>query len=214
MRNEEEEEWNDALAEYRAPHNSWNVTRHPGCQLVGHVMVDKAPGKFVIHAESYGHDFAAHMTNLSHIVEHFSFGDKHELQDVPEELPPKFLRSLHPMDGNVYVTGELHQAYHHHMKVITTDFFCGSKVMQWTKGKCTRLFRILQNSQLSTYRRNIVPGEDSITTLYFTAHNSHLFSNQCFSDAFHISNQRSNGRMRFRQWQYHTSRNRGLGTTT
>ena len=75
VRNEEEQEWNDALTSYRAPHYSWNVTRHPGCQLSGHIMVDKAPGKFLIHAQSYGHDIAAHMTNLSHIVQHFSFGD-------------------------------------------------------------------------------------------------------------------------------------------
>ena len=51
IRNEEEEEWNEALTYYCAPRYSWNVTRHPGCTLSGHVMVDKAPGKFLIHAQ-------------------------------------------------------------------------------------------------------------------------------------------------------------------
>eukprot|EP00579_Thalassiosira_antarctica_P031173 CAMPEP_0202031546 /NCGR_PEP_ID=MMETSP0905-20130828/65073_1 /ASSEMBLY_ACC=CAM_ASM_000554 /TAXON_ID=420261 /ORGANISM="Thalassiosira antarctica, Strain CCMP982" /LENGTH=451 /DNA_ID=CAMNT_0048595389 /DNA_START=241 /DNA_END=1596 /DNA_ORIENTATION=- len=160
VRNEEEQEWNDALTSYRAPHNSWNVTRHPGCQLSGHIMVDKAPGKFLIHAQSYGHDIAAHMTNLSHIVQHFSFGDPGAQRHMEEhDLPgmsSRFVKSLHPMDENVYVTGELHQAYHHHLRVIAAEFGEGT-MFQWTREKARVVYRILQNSQLSTYRRHIVP---------------------------------------------------------
>ena len=145
---------------YRAPRNSWNVTRHPGCTIAGHVMVDKAPGKFLIHAQSYGHDIAAHMTNLSHIVHHFSFGDP-DAQTYMEErgfpgMASGFVESLRPMDGNVYVTGELHQAYHHHLRVVATEFGDG-KVFRWAGEKIRRVFRILQSSQLSLYRRHIVP---------------------------------------------------------
>lgn len=167
IRNEEEQEWNDALAYYRAPRISWNVTRHPGCTLSGHVMVDKAPGRFVIHAQSYGHDIAAHMTNLSHIVHHFSFGDP-EAQRYMEDhgfpgMTPGFVKSLRPMDENVYVTGELHQAYHHHLRVIATEFG-ESRAFQWASEKVRRVFRILQNSQLSIYRQHIVPGESRFVT--------------------------------------------------
>jgi len=163
VRNEEEEEWNDALTNYRAPAYSWNITNH-GCQISGHIMVDRAPGKFLIHAKSYGHDIAAHMTNLSHIVHHFSFGDLEaetnarrsiENNGLPG-LSSTFIKSLHPMDENVYVTRELHQAYHHHLKVVATKFGEGA-VFQWARNKAQRVFRILQNSQLSLYRRHIVP---------------------------------------------------------
>ena len=159
MRNEEEREWNDALTGYRSPWGSWNITRHPGCQLTGHIMVDRAPGKFLIHAHSYGHDMASHMTNLSHIVHHFSFGDL-DAQDYMEArrlpgLPNGVAKSLHPMDENVYVTGELHQAYHHHLRVITTDF--RGKLFNLAREKAWRVYRILHNSQLSTYRKHIVP---------------------------------------------------------
>ena len=162
VRNDEEKVWNDALTNKRAP-QSWNVTRHPGCQLSGHVMVDRAPGKFLIQAQSYGHNIAAHMTNLSHIVHHFSFGNP-EVQKYIEEglvnLPDGFANSLHPMDENVYVTDELHEAYHHHLRVVTTEFESeNNKVMRWARGSVRRVYRILQNSQLSTYRRHIVPGE-------------------------------------------------------
>lgn len=154
VRNEEEKEWNDELASYRAPQHSWNITQHPGCQLQGHIMVDKAPGKFVIHAKSFGMSIAAHMANLSHIVHHFSFGDPEAQQYMADHvvpgMPSGLVRSLHPMDENVYVTGELHQAHHHHLRVITHSF-------QWAKGEPGRFHRILQNSQLSNYRHHIVP---------------------------------------------------------
>ncbi|KAK1732437.1 endoplasmic reticulum-Golgi intermediate compartment protein [Skeletonema marinoi] len=103
IRSEEERIWNDALMRYRAPSPFFNSTRHPGCQLVGHVMVDTAPGKFLIQAQSF------------------------EAQERVENggwkgIPSKFVQSLHPLDGNVYVTSGLHQAYHHHMRVVTTEF--------------------------------------------------------------------------------------------
>mmetsp|Transcript_9915 Transcript_9915/g.20686 ORF Transcript_9915/g.20686 Transcript_9915/m.20686 type:complete len:537 (-) Transcript_9915:123-1733(-) len=159
VRNEVEQEWNDALTEHRAPRTR-NITRHPGCQISGHIMVDRAPGKFLIQAQSYGHDIAAHMTNLSHIVHHLSFGDPDSRNYIEENwasMPKGFVRSLHPMDGNVYVTGELHQAYHHHLRIITTEFDRNSKMMKWARDNARRVYRILQNSQLSTYRRHIVP---------------------------------------------------------
>jgi thiol-disulfide isomerase/thioredoxin len=160
VRNEEERQWNDALMSYRAPSPFSNTTRHPGCQLVGHVMVDTAPGKFLIQAQSFGKHFAAHMTNVSHIVHHFSFGDM-EAQEVVANsgwkgIPSKFVESLHPLDGNVYVTEGLHQAYHHHMRVVTTEFG-DSHLIKWARDKVRRVYRILSNTQLATYRTSIVP---------------------------------------------------------
>ena len=163
MRNEEEKEWNDALTKYRSPWGSWQPsTRYPGCQLTGHVMVDKAPGELYLYADSYGHDIAAHMTNLSHIVHHFSFGELDTIQYVDEQqspgVPSGFRKSLHPMDGNVYVTEQLHQAYHHYLRVIAMEFSNGH-LFQLVRQKAQRVYRILQNSQLSMYRQNIVPGK-------------------------------------------------------
>jgi hypothetical protein len=166
VRNDEEKEWNDALSKYRSPLGSWHSnTRYPGCQLTGHIMVDKAPGELLVHSQSYGHAIAAHMTNLSHIVHHFSFGEvdaiqyADEQQHLPGVLSSGLHKSLHPMDGNVYVTEQLHQAYHHHLRVIAMEFSVGNVVFKSLHEKARRVYRILQNSQLSTYRHNIVPGE-------------------------------------------------------
>merc|ERR1711957_1030887 len=163
VRNEEERVWNNDLAGYRAPHHSWNITNH-GCQLSGSIMVEKSPGKFLVHAQSYGHDIAAQLTNVSHIVHHFSFGDLEEEVGARRSMEThgllgmssRFFRSLHPMDENVYVTGELHQAYHHHLRVVATEFGDGP-MFQWARNKLPRVFRILHNSQLSLYRRHVVP---------------------------------------------------------
>eukprot|EP00986_Skeletonema_menzelii_P000978 scaffold274_cov144-Skeletonema_menzelii.AAC.1 len=161
VRNEEERIWNDALMSYRAPSPFFNTTRHPGCQLVGHIMVDSAPGKFLIQAQSFGKDFSTTLTNVSHIVHHFSFGDIEAQESVQnggwKGISSKFIQSLHPLDGNVYVTSGLHQAYHHHLRVVTTEFDFGDSLFKWVGDKVRRVYRILCNTQLSTYRTSIVP---------------------------------------------------------
>jgi len=60
------------------------------------------------------------------------------------------------MDENVYVTRELHQAYHHHLRGIAAELGKG-QVLHWAREKVLRVYRILQNSQLSTYHTHIVP---------------------------------------------------------
>jgi hypothetical protein len=74
------------------------------------------------------------MANLSHIVHHFSFGDQDAQSyfdgQCLQGLQSGFVKLLHPMDGNVYVTGEFHQAFHHHLQVIATEFGKG-KVSWW-----------------------------------------------------------------------------------
>lgn len=168
IRSDEEHEWNKALIGTRSPYGLWNVTRnHPGCQLSGHILIDKAPGKFLIHAQSFGHDIAPHMANLSHIVNHFSFGDEDAQSQFKGKLlqtgtQSGFIKSLHPMDGNVYATKELHQVYHHHLRVVATEFGDRKVVYRGAQEQSQRVYRILQNSQLSTYRQHIVQGESLV----------------------------------------------------
>ena len=71
----EHEDYARALSATRHHHQpSWVEAEHPGCQLSGFLLVDRAPGNFHIQAQSRGHDLAAHMTNVSHIINHLSFG--------------------------------------------------------------------------------------------------------------------------------------------
>jgi hypothetical protein len=67
---------------------------------------------------------------------------------VPIDLESK----IAPMDGNAYVTKDLHEAYHHYLKVVTTN------VEGLRMGpRDLKAYQIIQSSQLSYYRTDIVP---------------------------------------------------------
>jgi len=144
--------------------HSWDEGDHPGCQISGFLLVDRAPGNFHIQAQSKKHDLAAHMTNVSHIINHLSFGkpfSKYFIKEYLKNTPEGFLETTRPFDGNVYVTHHEHEAHHHYLKVITTDFE-GDKT-KWQKSnphrptEPNRAYQILQSSQLSLYQADIVP---------------------------------------------------------
>merc|ERR1711916_86562 len=47
---------------------------HPGCMVSGYILVNRVPGNFHLEARSLHHNLNAAMTNLSHVVNHLSFG--------------------------------------------------------------------------------------------------------------------------------------------
>jgi len=153
--------------------HEWSDQDHPGCQMTGFLLVDRAPGNFHIQAQSREHDLAAHMTNVSHIINHLSFGkplsDKRFMMEWGKDTPSGFFETTRPFDGNVYVTHKEHEAHHHYLKVITTDLGAVSKVVQaiskrnkpkygkYKPPEPPRAYQILQSSQLSLYKGDIIP---------------------------------------------------------
>ena len=83
------------------------------------------PGNFHIEARSKHHNLNPAMANVSHVVNHLSFGIPltPSIARRMDEIEPEFfeLSSTEIMDGNVYVNKKLHQAYHHHIKVGPLD---------------------------------------------------------------------------------------------
>lgn len=160
-KSKEEEEWVQKMARYRSRQRAeWHDEEHPGCQITGFLMVDRVPGNFHLQARSPMHDFAAHMTNVSHEVHHLSFGSpavKNEIIYGHTLAPPGFLAGLSPMDGNVYVTHNEHEAYHHYLKVVTTDVGSAGSRRSLKTPEQRRAYRILQSSQLSFYHTDQVP---------------------------------------------------------
>jgi Endoplasmic reticulum vesicle transporter len=148
--------WHDhALAEKRRMFHEWKDEEHPGCLLAGHLLLDRTPGNFHILARSKAHDLAPHMTNVSHMVNTLTIGDpmaKIRIDDGRSTVPKEVETKIAPMDGNVYITENLHEAYHHYLKVIST------KVDGLTVGnRDLRVYQILPNSQLSLYRNDMIP---------------------------------------------------------
>jgi len=161
-KSKEEEEWVNKMHRYRRRQRAeWHDAEHPGCQLSGFLMVDRVPGNFHLQARSPMHDFAAHMTNVSHEVHHLSFGSaqtiKREVQQGHTLVPNGFEASLSPMDGNVYITKNEHEAYHHYLKVITTDVGSVGSYRSLKSPEQRRAYRILHSSQLSFYHTDQVP---------------------------------------------------------
>ena len=133
-----------------------NRPEHPACQVSGFLMVNRVPGNFHIEAKSKNHNLNAAMTNLTHIVNHLSFGDPLELQSrktkrILKQVPEEH-RQFSPMDGNMYLTSDFHQAYHHYIKVVSTHLNMGA-----SQANSMLTYQFLEQSQIVYYDTNNVP---------------------------------------------------------
>ena len=157
---EEDKKWNDpAIQKKKAHHHKvgkkWKDSEHPGCQLVGHLLLDRAPGNFHILARSDHHDIEPFMTNVSHMVEELFVGDptaKHWIEKKRSLVPAEVEPTITPMNGNVYPTQNLHEAYHHYLKLIATKIE-GMKV----GNRELVFYQMLGNSQLAYYDSSLTP---------------------------------------------------------
>jgi len=129
---------------------------NPGCQVSGHLLVNRVPGNFHVEARSKNHNLNAAMTNLTHRVNHLSFGDevnsknyktKRILKQVPEEH-----KQFNPIDDSMYFTKDFHQAWHHYIKVVSThlELDGGGKNSLMT-------YQFLEQSQIVHYDEEAVP---------------------------------------------------------
>ncbi len=81
----------------------------------------RVPGNFHIEARSALHNLNPKMANLSHVVNHLSFGPalSKNAQRRLEEIPNDYFNidSTQPMNGFSFVNAKVHQAFHHYIKV-------------------------------------------------------------------------------------------------
>lgn len=68
-------------------------------------------------ARSNQHNLNAQMTNLSHIVNHLSFGKPIEVKQKKKLARFASFDSSAPLDGRDYINDAFHQSYHHFTKV-------------------------------------------------------------------------------------------------
>jgi hypothetical protein len=122
-------------------------------------LLDRVPGNFHIQARSPHPDLVPHLTNVSHVIHSLSFGEPIVKSLLHRGVSSgKFLVAddlqykMTSMDGNAYITYDLHEAYHHYLKVITTNVPGRTMVNRELKA-----YQIIQNSQLSIYRPDVVP---------------------------------------------------------
>ena len=131
--------------------------QHPGCQMSGFLLVNRVPGNFHIEARSNFHNLNPVMANLSHTVHSLSFGQpmskkvRQMTQSIPKEFFSDELRS--PIDQKDYVVKNLHTAYHHYMKVVSTHFGSG-----FSYGSNSLIsYQMVESSQVMKYDAEEVP---------------------------------------------------------
>ena len=140
-------------------------------------MVNRVPGNFHIEAKSVNHNLNAAMTNLTHRVNHLSFGEpitklpahqentpfmrkvKRVLKQVPEEH-----KQFNPMDDKLYPTVKFHQAFHHYIKVVSTHLNMGSRSSSTSMAfddtnnpNAITVYQMLEQSQIVFYDEVNVP---------------------------------------------------------
>ena len=130
------------------------IEHHPGCQVSGHLMVNRVPGNLHMEAKSTNHAINSAMTNLTHRVNHLSFGTPGGLQGhylgwMFNAIPENY-KHTNPMQDKMYLTKHFHQAWHHHMKIVSThiDYIFGRNMV---------LYQILEESQLVLYQIQEIP---------------------------------------------------------
>lgn len=118
-----------------------NQFHNLGCRVNGRLLVSRVPGNFHLEAASDSHNLAPSMTNVSHIVNHLSFGpvlpEKYE-----SRLPERELSMIHPLNGERFVVEEAHQAPQHYLKIATTNYNFGRD--EWTSYTMSSTNRIRQ----------------------------------------------------------------------
>jgi len=131
---------------------------HPACMISGFLMVNRVPGNFHVEANSKSHNLNAAMTNLSHSVNHLSFGEpldkknrkyRRIVKQVPEEH-----KQFTPMDDSQWVTSEYHQAFHHYIKVVSTHLNMGKSK---SDDNSLMAYQFLEQSQIVFYDESAVP---------------------------------------------------------
>jgi protein disulfide-isomerase-like protein len=133
-----------------------NRPKHPSCQVSGHLFVNRVPGNFHIEANSKNHNLNAAMTNLSHVVNHLSFGDPVETASRKTKRILKQAPAAHqqfsPMDSSQFMTKEYHQAFHHYIKVVSTHLNMGT-----SDANSMLAYQFLEQSQVVYYDEQNVP---------------------------------------------------------
>jgi len=131
-----------------------DIKEHPGCMVSGYVLVNRVPGNFHIEARSKLHNLNPTMTNLSHVVNHLSFGTPlaKDLQRKVAKFPQ--FQKEHPLDDKMFVNRDFHQAHHHYTKVVSTHFEVGGMM---SKTREVVGYQMLTQSQVMHYDLEAVP---------------------------------------------------------
>lgn len=120
-----------------------------GCQVVGELRVARVPGHFHIQAEPHGAvNINPALTNISHRVNHLSFGAKHMRTWAEKaKIPKDMVSHINPLDGKSFIAERFHEAPQHYLKVVSTNIAKGPVFYQMTHTDRVRRLRMKEGLQ-------------------------------------------------------------------
>ena len=87
-----------------------------GCMITGTLKLKRVPGSVVVTAHSEWHDFEEKMIDVSHAINHFSFGEL-------ARRSPRLMQHTASLDGVVMdAKSKQRMTHHHYMKIVETFF--------------------------------------------------------------------------------------------
>jgi len=116
-----------------------------GCNIKGFVVTPRVPGHIELMAGVGDQDLEPTMTNVSHLVRNFAFSDPTDLLQRPffggYGLNSWFqaIMFASPLNGRLFVTEEFHQAFDHHMMVVSSIHPDGVSYQFSSRDRVTRL---------------------------------------------------------------------------
>lgn len=112
------------------------------------------------------HNINPSLANLSHVVNHLSFGPvlprnhARALEAIPNEYFD--MKSTTPMDDKHYTNNKLHQAFHHYIKVVSTTL---TQNTRRRKRDPILAYQMVQSSQIMQV--GVVPIYWNLSTLIY-----------------------------------------------
>jgi len=94
-----------------------------GCNAKGFLLVPRVPGHLEFMAGGGDQNLEPTLTNVSHLVKHLSFSDPrdgHHTRRTWPYMPREAKPHLAPLDGREFSTQAFHEAYEHHLRVVST----------------------------------------------------------------------------------------------
>jgi len=125
-----------------------SMIKNEACQVIGWLEVARVPGNFHIEAHSDSHDMSPALANLSHKVNHLSFGTA-----VPAKLKKLLTYSNHqfltaPLDDREFIVSESGSAPTVFMKVVTIFLEDYPNYP---------FYEMTSQSRVTNYEKNIIP---------------------------------------------------------
>jgi len=139
----------EAIDEYEG--HMANLYKYEACEVSGWVEVSRVPGNFYIEGKNPpGQNLSPSMTNVSHIVNHFQFGQTAP-SFIETLLPAKHVALMKPLNGREFVSDKMHAAPHHYLKVVSVNF--GDVSRFWK----TPFYELTSQNRIAVYKEEETP---------------------------------------------------------